>query len=665
MRKQDGLFGMTFRARLVLLGGAMTLAPLAAIVLVVWHQNTSTLAATVQGCDSLAESDLLHLSQSFYNLCDASNSQLQKHVRTDLGAAKHLLDRDGGFHLSPTETVSWQARNQESGATVSASLPRGYLGSAESIDKFVADVKAATGANCTLFQKLNSAGDMLRIATTVTTADGKPATGTFIARANADGSANRVISTVEKGETFIGRARVADAFSVTAYTPLHDSAGALIGMLFVGIPESEATDRIRKLMIDTRIAQSGYIYVLNSKGPMRGHYLVSQGGKRDGENILETKSHDGRSIIHEIVGIAPTLHDGRFARIHYPWRNASDSSARERTVILRYFEPWDWVIGVTVPVDEFRGTAVHLQSLASKGTRQILAVIGIALLLALFIWLFVASSMTRRLREAVLQLREGATQVLSASGMVAEASQHLAHSANRQSGDTQDVCHSLIDFSSRTEHGAAQAAALRDAAAETKSSAIQGASSTIELGSAMTEIETSGRSVSKVLDVINEIALQTNLLALNAAVEAARAGAAGRGFAVVADGVRSLASRCSEAAGETAELISNAMAAGRRGSTLATQTTESLRDIENRSTRLDQIAVVLAEDSNAQAVILKQVNSAIARIATSSQESLTSTEETASAAEQLSAQANTLQDVSLDLEEILLGRRRPTPDLTR
>jgi hypothetical protein len=526
------------------------------------------------------------------------------------------------------------------------------------MERFVDDVKSATGANCTLFQKLNSAGDMLRVATTVTTADGKRATGTFIAHTNADGSTNRVLNTIEKGETFIGRARVADAFSVTAYAPLRDNAGAIIGMLFVGIPEADATDRVRKLMMETRVAQSGYVYVLNAKGPTRGHYLVSQNGKRDGENILAVKSADGRQIIQEIVNLAPTLEAGRFARMHYPWRNTSDSAPRDRTVILRYFEPWDWVIGVTVPVDEFRNTAVKLQALASQGTRQILSVIAAALVLALCVWLFVATRITGRLRDAVFQLRDGATQVLAASGMVAEASQHLAHAANQQSVDTQDVCHSLVDFSARTEHGASQAAALRDAAAETKSSATEGASSTVELGSAMSEIETSGRSVAKVLDVINEIALQTNLLALNAAVEAARAGAAGRGFAVVADGVRSLASRCSEAAGETADLISTAMAAGRRGSTLAAKTSDSLHDIEHRSTRLDQIAVVLADDSNAQATILKQVNSAVTRIAASSRESLTSTQDTASAAEQLSAQANALQDVSINLEEIFLGQRR-------
>ncbi|MTJ53473.1 GAF domain-containing protein [Anabaena sp. UHCC 0253] len=106
----------------------------------------------------------------------------------------------------------------------------------------------------------------------------------------------------------------------------------------------------------------------------------------------------------------------------------------------------------------------------------------------------------------------------------------------------------------------------------------------------------SSQQISRVVSVINQIAMQTNLLAINAGIEAARAGEEGQGFAVVAEEVGELAARSAAATQEIEEIIAKiqretgevlqAMTMGNN------QVVASSHSIENAKLSLQQIVEI-------------------------------------------------------------------------
>jgi methyl-accepting chemotaxis protein len=106
----------------------------------------------------------------------------------------------------------------------------------------------------------------------------------------------------------------------------------------------------------------------------------------------------------------------------------------------------------------------------------------------------------------------------------------------------------------------------------------------------------SSQQISRIISLINEIAVQTNLLAVNSGLETAKAGESSRGFVVVANKVGELAARCSDATQEIKLIVENiqretneVVKAMEQGTT---QVVEGSRIVENAKTSLNQILSV-------------------------------------------------------------------------
>ncbi|MCA0143625.1 methyl-accepting chemotaxis protein [Blastococcus sp. LR1] len=628
--------------------------------------------------DALVAEDITRTADGVYNVVATQGASTSAKVDSDLAVAQYVVGQSGGIQLDPGTSVAWDAKNQLTSEVTPVTMPRMLAGSqwlgknsdVNAATPVVDTIKAMVGGTATIFQKTPE-GNMLRVATNVVAATGARAIGTYIPAVNPDGKPNPVVSTVSGGQTYRGNALVVDSWYVSAYTPILGPAGDVIGMLYVG-QKQQNLPALRESLEATEVGDTGQVEVYGGTGTIAGTVLISPGGARDGEPMLEATDRDGKPYVQEILDAALALEPGAQATVRY-----MDPEAGATTARVSYFKPWDWVIVTAARDADFTGPK---DAMADGRSSMVWALVLAAAVIAL-IGGAIAQLIGRRLTKPLTDLRDRMAEIADGEG---DLTQRMDDSRDDEVGQLSGAFNRFVEkvastvrdihrcaqevavsaagvstvadgLATRATRSRQQAQGAHTSAADISASVSSAAAGAEEMGVSITEIARSaaeaaevGRQaaslaektestiaalgassaeIGDVVKVISGVAEQTNLLALNATIEAARAGDAGKGFAVVANEVKELAQEAAKASEEIAQRVQG----------IQSETTAAVRSIS-------QIAEVVRSINDHQTTIASAVEE---QTATTRE----LTRSVATAAEGAGTVTTTLTAVSRDAED--------------
>ena len=331
-----------------------------------------------QSLKQSAQSELIHIVNGLYRLAQAQEEIITQKVDRDLAVAHTVLKQLGpGIQERPDEFIDLEIRDQDKSQTEQTiKVPIWQIGETRITgdNRFVDQVQELVNVTCTIFKVIDN-DRLLRISTNALDQNGRRAVGTYLP------STSEITRRILAGKPFRGRSFAADNWYITAYDPLFDDRGRVIGSLAVGVKGSESST-LKNVINNTRIGLTGYPYIMDSSGMLIFHPL------KQGQNIYDQQDFNGNHFIRQMCQNAKELGEDEFGAIRYPWTNQGETKPQPKIVKYRYLADLDWIIAAGSYESEIFGAIAETK-------RNIYLVAAVSLILVLIMSIMLSSAISK------------------------------------------------------------------------------------------------------------------------------------------------------------------------------------------------------------------------------------------------------------------------------
>jgi methyl-accepting chemotaxis protein len=436
------------------------------------------------------------------------------------------------------------------------------------------------------------------------------------------------------------------------------------------MPREQAQQLARDSLKALRYGNGEYFWINDLSQRMLMHPAKPE---LDGKDMSGTKDPNGFALFQAFVD---TARNGKAGFVAYQWPKPGADKPVDKVSYVAGFEPWGWVVGTGIYVDDVKtqawaqwrlqallvlatvllgGYAFHCFYLVMMGglretERHLRAMTDGDLTTSPRPWgqdeaarlMLSVHEMQTSLRGMVARVRQASTTIVHSSSEIAGGATDLQARTEQNAARLQQSAAAMEEVSTTvrtTADHVMQAAGLARGNAEVAS---RGGQVMAQMVQTMQEINAASSQIGDIIGTIDGIAFQTNILALNAAVEAARAGEQGRGFAVVAAEVRSLAQRSAQAAREIKALIGTSVDKVASGTQVVREAGDTIAEIVANAEKVDRLLGEIATGAREQSAGVTQIGQTVHDLDQATQKNAALVEQTAAASNAMREQAQIL-----------------------